>query len=46
MNSLWRPSTEVEFLDVGHGFYVAKFQGKEDATKALSGDPTPWRVHS
>ncbi|CAN0886307.1 hypothetical protein LINGRAHAP2_LOCUS15332 [Linum grandiflorum] len=26
LNSVWRTSQEVDFLDVGHGFFIAKFR--------------------
>ncbi|CAN0857464.1 hypothetical protein LINGRAHAP2_LOCUS6757 [Linum grandiflorum] len=39
LTTLWRPSQEVDFVDVGHGFYIAKFQDREDALRVLSGGP-------
>ncbi|CAN0904078.1 hypothetical protein LINGRAHAP2_LOCUS22879 [Linum grandiflorum] len=39
LKSLWPPSCKVEFLDVGHGFYVVKFQEKEEAINVLSNGP-------
>ncbi|CAN0872747.1 hypothetical protein LINGRAHAP2_LOCUS10201 [Linum grandiflorum] len=39
LTSLWKPSCEVDFLDVGHGFYVVKFQAREEAIRVMSSGP-------
>ncbi|CAN0899223.1 hypothetical protein LINGRAHAP2_LOCUS20151 [Linum grandiflorum] len=39
LTALWNLSSDPEFFDVGHGFYIAKCRNKGDANQVLSNGP-------
>jgi hypothetical protein len=39
----WRLAGEFEFFDIGNGFFVVKFDSKEDKTKVIKG--IPWDIN-
>lgn len=39
ITDLWKPSEPLTLIDLGHGFYTAKFNKEENKTTALHGGP-------
>ena len=39
LKRLWKPSGGFELMDLGHGFYLLKFDLEEDKSKVLDGGP-------
>ncbi|XP_028120747.1 uncharacterized protein LOC114318079 [Camellia sinensis] len=39
MRKLWNPQADFETLDIGHGFFIVKFEMMEDYSKVYMGGP-------
>lgn len=42
LNSLWKPTCDMDMMDLGHGFYMVKLDDENDRVKAIEGGP--WMI--
>jgi hypothetical protein len=42
LQTIWKPTGGMEIIDIGNGFFMVKFDVKEDLEKAMGG--SPWMI--
>ena len=39
LKKLWKPHARFDILDLGHGYFLIKFDTEEDRSEMVEGDP-------